>query len=100
VIFVDMPERIYWFAPLYRARTGGRVEYTTSAFQSACLDVTAIPTVTGAPNLSVGCLGSRNKTDLKPDELMIGVPGALIPDMVTSLERYATDALPFVNRKG
>jgi len=100
VIFVDIPERIYWFAPLYTAHTGGRVTYVTSAFQSACLDVTSIPFVTNAPNLSVGCLGCRNNTDLKTDELMIGIPGSLISDMVRTLERYATDALQRVNRKG
>jgi len=100
VIFVDIPERIYWFAPLCTAHTGGRVVYRTSAFPSACLAVTSIPVATGIPNLSVGCPGSRNTTDLKTDELMIGIPGALIPDMVRTLERYAKDALPHVNRKG
>jgi len=100
VIFVDIPERIYWFAPLYTAHTGGRVTYITSAFQSACLDVTSIPFVTNAPNLSVGCLGCRNNTDLATDELMIGIPGSLISDMSETLERYATDALQRVNRKG
>jgi len=100
VIFTDIPERIYWFAPLYTAHTGGRVTYITSAFQSACLDVTSIPAVTGRPNLSVGCLGCRNNTDLATDELMIGIPGSLIGDMTATLEKYAADALQRVNRKG
>ena len=100
VIFVDIPERIYWFAPLCKAKDGGRVHYTSSPFQAACVDVVSIPMSTGTPNISVGCLGSRKRTDLKPDELIIGVPGHLIPGMVRTLERYEKEVMPAANRNG
>jgi uncharacterized protein (DUF169 family) len=100
VIFVDIPERIYWFEPLYSAEKGGRVTYTTAPFQAACVDVTATPVKTGRPNISIGCLGCRKKTDLKPDEMIIGVPGKLIPDMVKTLKRYKAEVMPKANRTG
>ncbi|MCL2786418.1 MAG: DUF169 domain-containing protein [Methanomassiliicoccaceae archaeon] len=100
VIFADIPERIYWFSGLRTAADGGRVTYTTAPFQGACVDTTAVPVVTGSPNISLGCMGCRKKTDLAPDELMIGVPGPLIPDMVRTLIRYRGDVLPKANRTG
>ncbi|MCL1904750.1 MAG: DUF169 domain-containing protein [Methanomassiliicoccaceae archaeon] len=100
VIFIDIPERIYWFGPLYTSKKGGRVHYTTAPFQAACVDATATPVKTGEPNISLGCMGCRKKTDLKPDELMIGIPGNLIYDMAATLDRYRTEVMPKANRTG
>ena len=100
VIFTDIPERIYWFGPLHTAEKGGRVRYITAPFQAVCVDATATPMVTGEPNISLGCMGCRKKTDLKQDEVIIGVPGNLIPDMVKTLHRYKKDVMPKANRTG
>jgi uncharacterized protein (DUF169 family) len=100
VIFVDIPERIYWFEPLATSGKGGRVRYMTAPFQAACVDVTATPVVTGEPNISIGCMGCRKRTDLKPDEMIIGVPGNSIKRMIGTLERYRNDVLPKANRTG
>jgi len=100
VIFVDIPERIYWFAGLRTSAGGGRMHYSTAPFQAACVDATATPAATGEPNISMGCMGCRKKTDLKPDELMIGVPGKFIEGMVKTLERYEKDVFPKANRTG
>jgi uncharacterized protein (DUF169 family) len=100
VIFVDIPERIYWFEPLFSAESGGRVVYTTAPFQAVCVDATATPIKTGMPNISIGCMGCRKKTDLKPDEMIIGVPGKLITNMTRTLKRYKDDVMPKANRTG
>ena len=100
VIFVDIPERIYWFEPLHTSEKGGRVRYTTAPFQAACVDVTATPMITGEPNISVGCMGCRKRTDLKPDEMVIGVPGRSIERMAMTLRRYKDEVFPKANRTG
>ncbi|MDR2866192.1 MAG: DUF169 domain-containing protein [Methanomassiliicoccaceae archaeon] len=100
VIFVDIPERMYWLEPLFTADRGGRLTYHTAPFQAACVDATAVPMVTGAPNISIGCYGCRKRTDMKPDELMIGIPGKEIQRMYRTLLRYRDGALPKANRKG
>lgn len=100
VIFVDIPERIYWFEPLHTAQKGGRVTYVTAPFQAACVDITATPLKTKEPNISIGCFGCRKRTDLKPDEMVIGIPGAEIPGMVRTLIRYKDDVIPKANRAG
>jgi len=88
VAFVDIPERIYWFEAFMTRKAGGRVQYTTAPFQCACEDITAVPIVTGRPNISIGCFGCRKRTDMRPDELAIGVPYSLIPEMVETLKVY------------
>ncbi len=98
VIFVDIPERIYWFEGLYTRKTGGRVQYSTAPFQCACEDTTAVPIVTGKPNISIGCFGCRKKTDMKADEMAIGVPYKLIPGMVDTLEIYKDGVLTKAKR--
>jgi uncharacterized protein (DUF169 family) len=100
VIFVDIPERLYWFEPLYTAKKGGHIRYSTAPFQAACVDATATPLATGGPNISIGCFGCRKRTDMKQDELIMGIPGALIGEMVRTLERYVKDVLPKANRSG
>lgn len=98
VAFVDIPERIYWFEGLLTHKDGGRVQYSTAPFQCACEDITAVPIVTGKPNISIGCFGCRKKTDMKPDEMAIGVPFALIPDMVDKLDVYKDGVLTKAKR--
>ncbi|MCQ2052485.1 MAG: DUF169 domain-containing protein [archaeon] len=88
VAFVDIPERIYWFECLFTHKNGGRAYYSTAPFQCACEDITAVPIVTGKPNISIGCFGCRKKTDMKSDEMAIGVPYALIPEFVSKLNVY------------
>ncbi len=66
VEIVDIPERIYWVVPLETAERGGRVSFSTSPFQCACEDITVIPIVTGAPNISIGCFGNYSYRIVDP----------------------------------
>ena len=98
VIFVDVPERIYWFESLQTYKKGGRVQYSTAPFQCVCEDATAMPIMTGKPNISLGCFGCRKKTDIKPEELVIGVPYSLIPEMSEILNVYENGVLTKAKR--
>lgn len=98
VAFVDIPERIYWFECLLTRHKGGRAKYSTAPFQCACEDLTAVPIMTGKPNISIGCFGCRKKTDMKADEMAVGVPFALIPDMADTLGIYKDGVLTKAKR--
>jgi len=89
VIIADTPERIYWVIGLMTAAEGGRAEFSTAPFQCACEDITAVPMVTGSPNISLGCFGCRKKTDMAADELVCGIPYGLIPEYAERLKRYS-----------
>lgn len=99
VIFIDIPEKCYWFVPLETAENGGRAQFSTSPFQCACEDLTAMPVVTGRPNISIGCFGCRKKTDMEPQEMGIGVPYSRIGEYVSRLGRYAEGPLAKAKRQ-
>ena len=99
VVFVDIPERIYWIAAMSTAEKGNRAVFSTAPFQCACEDVVAIPIVEGKPNISLGCFGCRKKTDMEADELACGVPYNLIPEYVARLERYSAGVLTKAKRE-
>lgn len=94
VVIADIPERCYWIVPLSTAEKGGRASFSTSPFQCCCEDVVAVPVVTGAPNISLGCFGCRKKTDMAADEMAVGIPYAMIPGMAGRLRRYAETVMP------
>jgi uncharacterized protein (DUF169 family) len=98
VAIVDIPERVYWVVPLSTAEEGGRAVFSTSPFQCACEDVTAVPICTGKPNVSLGCFGCRKKTDMAADELACGIPYACIPGFVDHLKRYGAGVMTKAKR--
>ncbi|MBR4216196.1 MAG: DUF169 domain-containing protein [Candidatus Methanomethylophilaceae archaeon] len=98
VAVVDIPERVYWVVPLSTSNGGGRMAFSTSPFQCACEDVTAVPFVTGAPNISLGCFGCRKKTSMAADELACGIPYDLIPGYVEHLRKYSSGVMAKAKR--
>ena len=98
VAIVDIPERVYWIVPLSTSNGGGRMAFSTSPFQCACEDVTSVPMVTGAPNVSLGCFGCRKKTDMAADELACGIPYDLIPGYIEHLKKYSSGVMTKAKR--
>ena len=80
------------------AEKGGRAYYSTAPFQAACVDTTAVPMETGKPNISIGCFGCRKRTDIKADEMLIGIPYKLIPEMSKTLDVYKDGILTKAKR--
>lgn len=54
--------------------TGERLEATLGAIGATCIEMTVQPLLTGKPNLSVGCGGSRKWGKLGNDEVMFSLP--------------------------
>ncbi len=98
VIFVDIPERIYWVECMHTYTSGGRVSYLTAPFQCACADITAYPMMKGVPNISIGCFGCRKKTDMKADEMAMGVPYSDIVKNIDVMDKYAEGVMTKAKR--
>jgi Uncharacterized protein conserved in archaea len=98
VILIDLPERIYWVISLMTAEKGGRATFNTAPFQCTCEDITTIPMLTGSPNISLGCFGCRKRTEMSVDEVVCGIPYALIPGYIKRLERYEGDIMQKARR--
>ncbi len=95
VIVTGTPEQVYWIIPAATTfSVGGRVTVDIATAQASCVDSTIIPLVTGNVNISLGCFGCRKSTDIKPEEMLVGIPMARIPDMVIALEKMGAGPIP------
>ena len=101
VVVEDQVEKLMWLALAYLRSTGGeRIESSTAVLQATCVDCTVIPYLENRMNLSYGCYGCRDATDISPDETVLGFPAAVLPEIVTNLEHLAGKAIPASRSKG
>ncbi len=97
VVFVDIPEKLYWILSAYSAE-GQRSELSTAPFQCMCEDAVALPIIEEKPNLSLGCFGCRRRTDIKPEELVVGVPYNLVSVLAERIAKYESGVLTKAKR--
>jgi uncharacterized protein (DUF169 family) len=62
-------------------RLGGRIHAEFAGIQSICSDAVATPYLTGKPNFSLGCDGSRKFSGIADDEMVMGFPAELLPEI-------------------
>ena len=101
VVVEDQVEKLMWLALAYLRSTGGeRIESSTAVLQATCVDCIVIPHIENRMNLSYGCYGCRDATDISPDETVLGFPAAVLPEIVRNLEHLAKKAIPASRSKG
>lgn len=59
-------------------RLGGRISAGFSGIQSVCADTTAQTCLSGRPNFSLGCDGSRKVSGITDDEMVMGIPAEML----------------------
>jgi uncharacterized protein (DUF169 family) len=95
VVVEDRVERLMWLALAeLHARGGERVASGTAVLQATCVDATVIPYQTGRMNLSYGCYGCRDATDLGSGEAVLGFPPKQLPAILGHLEYLHARAIP------
>jgi len=99
VIIESVPEHIMWLGLASNFREGGRLNFNSSIFQAECVDVTTVPYLTGEVNMTPGCYGCRQATDIPPKHMLIGIPANRLPEIVESLEALSTKAMRAVREK-
>lgn len=101
IIVEDDPEKLMWIALAYLHANGGeRIESTTAILQATCVDSTIIPFLKNRMNLTYGCYGCRDATDLSENEAIIGFPGSYLPPIMEHLEYLKEKAIPRSRDKG
>ncbi len=100
VIIEDKPEKIMWINLAAIHETGGRLSFSSAVFQACCVDVTVIPYLTKNVNVSLGCYGCRDATDIADDECLVGIPIEKIDRIIISLKALAQKAMPEARNKG
>ena len=99
VVVEAKAEQVMWLALASMFTTGGRRTFSTGVLQATCVDATIVPFLSGEVNMSMGCYGCREATDMAPEEAIIGIPGRKLAEVVSSLERLGEKALPRVRSK-
>lgn len=75
VVMEDETEKLMWIALANLNVHGGkRIESTTAILQATCVDATIIPYKQQKLNMSYGCYGCRDATDIKQGEAVLGFP--------------------------
>lgn len=75
VVVEDETEKLMWFALAnLNVKGGNRVENSTAILQATCVDATTIPYLQQKFNMSMGCYGCRDATDICPNETVLGFP--------------------------
>ena len=88
ILVVATPRMMLKLAQSTLYKSGGRVYPEFSGIQSVCSDATAQVYLTGTPNFSLGCDGSRQFSGIAEDETVMGIPGEMLQEIC--------DALPVV----
>lgn len=73
IVLYVTPIQIMKVSQVLRRSAGKRFTGDFSGIQSLCADVVSKPYLTSESNLSVGCNGSRGFTDIKDEELIVGL---------------------------
>ncbi|NPA61969.1 MAG: DUF169 domain-containing protein [Methanococci archaeon] len=92
-----VPDSIVFIGePLYALRLvqamlyhkGGRFQADFSGIQSLCADAVAAVYTRKAPNMTLGCNGSRKYAGIKPEEVVVAFPPEKLKDIVEAIEYF------------
>ena len=86
VMIVTTPRNMLKLAQSSLFRLGGRIFAEFSGIQSVCSDATAQTYLTGRPNFSLGCDGSRKFSGIADDDLVMGLPAEILPEITAALK--------------
>jgi uncharacterized protein (DUF169 family) len=86
VVFTADSEQVMWLLYAVNYERGGRLDLPQSGGAlGGCADITALPLLTGIPNVTFLGLGCRIKSALGPCHLMMGVPGSSLAMLHTHI---------------
>jgi len=86
IVIVTTPRNMLKLAQSSLFRLGGRIVAEFSGIQSVCADATAQTYLSGKPNFSLGCDGSRRYSGIADDEMVMGLPAEMLPELVSALK--------------
>jgi uncharacterized protein (DUF169 family) len=86
IVIITNPWAMLKLAQSSLFRLGGRARAEFSGIQSVCSDAVAQPYLTGKPNFSLGCDGSRTFSGIAEDEMVMGFPAEMLPEIVGAVK--------------
>jgi len=89
ILIITNPWAMLKLAQSSLFRLGGRAHADFSGIQSVCSDAVAQTYLTGKPNFSLGCDGSRTFSGINDDEMVMGFPAEMLPELVDAVQVIA-----------
>lgn len=86
IVLETLPEQLMWLGLATIHQSGGRLEFTSSISNGACVDTTVVPFVEQKLNVSLGCYGCRNATCIADENLLAGFPANQVQNILDTLE--------------
>lgn len=99
VVVEGLPEQVMWLCLARTHKRGGRLSFNSSVFQCCCVDVTIVPYMAKEVNVSLGCYGTRQSTDVPHEGMFMGIPSTLLADVVEGLEGLSRKAIVHAREK-
>jgi len=99
VMIEGFPEQVMWLCLASICKRDGGLSFNSSIFQRCCVDVTVVPYLTGEVNISPGCYGRREATDVQPEHMFMGILAKLMHEIAESLEYLSKKAMIAVREK-
>jgi uncharacterized protein (DUF169 family) len=99
IILETVPEHLMWLALATIYQNGGRLEFTSSISNGTCVDTTVVPFLTQKLNVTLGCYGCRNATNIPDEHLLAGFPAGQVTDILDALQIISEKAMPITRGK-
>jgi uncharacterized protein (DUF169 family)/NAD-dependent dihydropyrimidine dehydrogenase PreA subunit len=99
IAVVATPEQVMWLLMSSSYYSGHRHDLHASGYNAQCVETTLLPYTTGEINISFGCYGCRASSDVGDDMMFIGIPVALMPEVIKGLTELGKKAIPQSRRK-
>lgn len=87
VIIFAKPFAMLKLAQASLVKLGGRIQPDFAGIQSFCSDAVAEVLLSGKPNFTLGCDGSRKFSGIKDEEMIAGFPIELLEDVVEGVKK-------------
>ncbi len=86
IVIICTPKQVMLLTQAYMYKTGGRLETSFAGKQSLCSDAVVQAYKEGKVGVTVGCSGSRTYTKIEDEEMIMGIPVELLPDVLSGLK--------------
>lgn len=99
IVLETVPEHLMWLTLATIHQTGGRLEFSSSISNGTCVDTTVVPFLKQKLNVSLGCYGCRNATNIPDENLLAGFPGDQIQNILDNFQMISEKAMPRAREK-
>ncbi|WP_456472641.1 DUF169 domain-containing protein [Methanocaldococcus sp.] len=88
IVFIGLPLYALRLVQALLYHQGVRFQADFAGIQSLCADAVAAVYTRKAPNMTLGCNGSRKYAEIKPEEVIVAFPVNKLKDVVEAIEKF------------